>query len=73
MTDDTKIAVQPFTVDPGWYRAYWFAEGKSASPPHDLEEARHRPSRWAWVFSVVGPALAAVLGFRPSREAVGRS
>ena len=72
MLDDTSTAFLPFTVDPAWYREYWLGEGKSASPRHDLEETRHRPSRWARVSSVVGPALAAVLGFGPSREAVGR-
>jgi hypothetical protein len=76
VTDDTRAAFRPFTVDPAWYRAHWFAEGKPAPSRRAPSEIGHRPSGLARVPSVVGSALAAAaaaLGAVPSRQAVGRS
>jgi hypothetical protein len=76
MTDDTRADFRPFTVDPAWYRAHWFAEGEPAPSRRAPSETDHRPSRLARVPSVVGSALtaaAAILGAGPSRPAAGRS
>jgi hypothetical protein len=76
VTNDTRTAFQPFTVDPAWYREHWFGEGKSAPSRHNLGETRHRPSSRVRILSVIGSALAAaaaVLSVGPSRQAAERS